>query len=493
MTTKETLQFCYGIAKSETGRHLTGHKVISAAEHSSTLHKKCGLLTYGEVVPDGVTKMLASSYLDGQTASSLLDLGMGTGKVCLQAFLERTNLKFVLGVELAKSRFSIAEVALLRLAELNPNRFRFSPATPISSSEETTQECAISPCVKASIIEIATGRCLEIRCGDIFECVNDEELAAAEVAILNTCFPPSCFARLGHLLASRLTHPNCRTILYHDIRHLWAALEENLDYNSSADSLESWEQLANNVDESDTFSTSWAPDIGFHFFCYRRRYQSVDDGGGDANKNKKMPNMSVVGRTFLPRALVAHMTSIEKHRDTITQQVVASHKAPLGLDKGPSKMEVPEPPLFALSETASANEKRANAHRALLWAKRMRLKVGDVSNAEGTSEVCREYSAGMSVEVKETFLATDWLLPDTFEGDWSPGFVLGRSIFDGDSCGHESSMPNYRVVVIRKHSDSALENDEDTEVDIEDPIPLTSLRRPQQRQKRDKGQVEENW
>jgi hypothetical protein len=66
----------------------------------------------------GITKLLSANYLNAHDATVLFDLGMGVGKLVMQAFLQYPNLKYVCGVELAASRFNIAEDALLRLCSL---------------------------------------------------------------------------------------------------------------------------------------------------------------------------------------------------------------------------------------------------------------------------------------------------------------------------------------------------------------------------------------
>ena len=64
-----------------------------------------GSLLYGELLPRGVNKAFGSNHLNTARARTLFDLGMGTGKVVIQAFLQHRNLEFVYGVELSKGRF----------------------------------------------------------------------------------------------------------------------------------------------------------------------------------------------------------------------------------------------------------------------------------------------------------------------------------------------------------------------------------------------------
>lgn len=43
--------------------------------------------------------------LDVQNASVLFDLGMGTGKILIQAFLQCKNLRYIFGIELSAGRY----------------------------------------------------------------------------------------------------------------------------------------------------------------------------------------------------------------------------------------------------------------------------------------------------------------------------------------------------------------------------------------------------
>ena len=82
-----------------------------------------GSLLYGELLPRGVNKALDSVHLNGRKAKVLYDLGMGTGKVAIQAFLQFRNLRYVYGVELSHGRYLMAEAAAIRLAMMQPHTF----------------------------------------------------------------------------------------------------------------------------------------------------------------------------------------------------------------------------------------------------------------------------------------------------------------------------------------------------------------------------------
>jgi hypothetical protein len=359
---------CYDVPTSETGRFIVGHQCISAEEQSTARDRARGLLTYGEVLPAGMAKLLSPAYLDASSAEVLFDLGMGTGKAAILAFLSFPNLSKVLGIELAESRFRIARDALHRLAAAAAPAGRFRVVEEREKRDEVPIKGASPPSPppvsSVTLVEDVTERALEIRCGDLFEGVAADELARCEVALLNTCFPASCYSRLGNLLACRLSHPRCRTVLYHDIRHLFAALPlpqakaepepEPAPPSSSSSSASSsstsnpsastaatagvacpFEQLARNASDADRFSTSWAPDVGFHFFCYRKkrptgRGNSDDDSYNEDGTAEPPGDGAGVagggggGSFFLPRAYVSHMASIQGHRDVITRSLAVA-------------------------------------------------------------------------------------------------------------------------------------------------------------------------
>jgi len=132
---ESTLARAYGTGSTvETGRNTLGHQCISSSEQASCNAKKTGLLTYGELLPDGVCKLFDAEHLDVGAATTLLDLGMGTGKVLMQAFLaasnDTPNLSTMIGVELAESRYGFAAAAAHCLVEQNPSLYQITKSTP---------------------------------------------------------------------------------------------------------------------------------------------------------------------------------------------------------------------------------------------------------------------------------------------------------------------------------------------------------------------------
>lgn len=68
-----------------------------------------GSLLYGELLPRGVNKAMGPRHLNATKAGTIYDLGMGTGKVAMQVFLQFPNVKRVYGIELSQARFELGE------------------------------------------------------------------------------------------------------------------------------------------------------------------------------------------------------------------------------------------------------------------------------------------------------------------------------------------------------------------------------------------------
>ena len=101
----------------ETGHRTKGHLSLTEDDRETAKSTRCSLL-YGELLPRGVNKVrrprmdlvllmqaLSSDHLNALSAKVLFDLGMGTGKVVIQAFLQFRNLQYVYGVELSVGRY----------------------------------------------------------------------------------------------------------------------------------------------------------------------------------------------------------------------------------------------------------------------------------------------------------------------------------------------------------------------------------------------------
>jgi hypothetical protein len=198
---------------------------------------------YGELLPDGVTKALGAEYLAAGSADTALELGMGTGKVALQAFLEFDNLTQIMGIELTRSRYILPQDALLRLVKIYPSAFKL---------DELNEGVSIS-------ISTCEGprRCLTFRCGDMLE-IPAEELQNAQIVMLEVCLPRVIWEGVSRLL-NQLSD-GTRILSLHDLCELW----------SPASLVCPFHQREVNKSITDTFKSSWSESKGHHFFCYAK-------------------------------------------------------------------------------------------------------------------------------------------------------------------------------------------------------------------------------
>jgi len=231
----------------ETGYEIAAAKCCSDSEKAQARERGSSLL-YGELLPDGVSKVLLPPYLGGalrgadqgfSSNSCVLELGAGSGKVALQIFLQRRDVKTVVGVELVSSRFAIAEGALQRLVAAKSQRFAISLHKP---GEVIYAE------------EVGTGRRIEFHCADFFQRGLDELCESCDAIVFAVNIPCRLFGQLCDRLSK--VKQGCRLFAYHSLDNIWWL-----------DAPCPWHQCEANVSDSDTFSTSWSPQ-GFKFYVY---------------------------------------------------------------------------------------------------------------------------------------------------------------------------------------------------------------------------------
>lgn len=235
----------FGVDKvGETGYEIAAAKCCSDKEKAEARQRGSSLL-YGELLPDGVSKALHPSRLGGAlppsgsyAAGVVLELGMGSGKVALQTFLQCPSVQELLGVELVRSRYQIGEQALRKLAAQCPERFTL---TCLEAGRRISME------------EAGTRRRIEFRCGDFFA-VGLDLVCRTDVIFFAVNVPCKLFPRLcGHFASAK---EGCRLFTYHPLDAIWWT-----------DQPCPFHQCEGNVPEADTFSTSWSPQ-GFKFYVY---------------------------------------------------------------------------------------------------------------------------------------------------------------------------------------------------------------------------------
>jgi len=247
-----TLAFGEGLV-GETGYGITAAQCTSEHEKAEAKRRGSSLL-YGELLPDGVSKALSAGRLGDSLPSSsvpaegccatVLELGMGSGKVAMQTFLQCQQVSRVLGVELVPSRYAVGAEALKRLASCGGPYRDVSPPAPPGGQSAGGVAC---------VEEMWSRRRLEFRCADFFslglDLVNDADIIFFAVHI-----PCKLFPQLAELLSK--AKEGCRLFTYHSLQNIWWS-----------DVPCPFRQCDDNVPESDTFATSWSPQ-GFRFYVY---------------------------------------------------------------------------------------------------------------------------------------------------------------------------------------------------------------------------------
>lgn len=227
-------------------------------------------LTYGEILPRGMSKALSEDRLRAscEGVTTFLELGMGSGKAAIQAFFECPNLNLVIGVELAPERYKEAIAALHRLANAKPEEFQIVSEGDTHARLETQSE----------------GQCrtLEFRMGDMCA-IPAEELASADVMFMEVCLPQPLFKNISKMLLH--AKDGCRILMFQDLSMLWMS-EQRCH----------WHPL--DFQWHDKYATSWAPN-GFHFFFFeadRTRRASISmESAASKRLYEGLSKMGVVG------------------------------------------------------------------------------------------------------------------------------------------------------------------------------------------------------
>lgn len=230
----------YGSVIQETGHKTRGHICLTEDDKDWVAQNK-GSFLYGELLPRGANKAFGIERLNLSNASTLFDLGMGTGKILVQAFLQYRNLQYVYGVELSYGRYCIAEEAVLRMIELlGKDTFKIQnlPGRYIIVSE---------------LISSTQCRVLHMECGDMFEVHNIE---IADILMMETDVPVHLYPNLCELLASM--HDGARLLSYLDLKRFWSQ------------GICPFSQMSCNKTLSDRFPTSWSVQRGHHFYLWTK-------------------------------------------------------------------------------------------------------------------------------------------------------------------------------------------------------------------------------
>eukprot|EP00941_MAST-03F_sp_MAST-3F-sp1_P003955 g3955.t1 len=220
----------------QVGYRTDGHQCIGMRDREEAFQAGSSLL-YGEVLPLGVASMLDTRHLDAPHCHSLFDLGMGTGKLALQAFLQYPTLRRVVGIELAFSRYRIGEKALLNIVT------RYSGQFVLLHWNKGQQIC---------IASAKDNRTLEFRRGDLLE---TQDMMSADIVIVQTDFPDHTYPQLLRFLHAGM---KCGTNLltYLNLEKLWNNAAMKFPFVEFA--------------EQSRFATSWSTKVGHLFHLWRK-------------------------------------------------------------------------------------------------------------------------------------------------------------------------------------------------------------------------------
>uniref|UniRef100_A0A7S3NGR3 DOT1 domain-containing protein n=1 Tax=Aureoumbra lagunensis TaxID=44058 RepID=A0A7S3NGR3_9STRA len=235
---QSTLHECYGSRVQETGHKTVGHTCVTEEDKRRASQNR-GSLLYGELLPRGVNKALDERHMDARRATILFDLGMGTGKVPMQAFLQFPNLKRVYGVELSVARYRLAEKAYLNLAN--------------DQSHEPDVQLERRGLDSMVLSKSSTGQSIEIAFGNLF---HTRDIETADIIMLETEIPTDAYQKFAALLDA--AKEGARILTYLDLRKVWQLPGRPFPFR----------QLESNRSFADRYPTSWSVNRGHHLFLW---------------------------------------------------------------------------------------------------------------------------------------------------------------------------------------------------------------------------------
>lgn len=265
---QSTIHECYGRRVQETGHKTVGHTCVTEEDKRNACESH-GSLLYGELLPRGVNKALDERHLDARRASSLYDLGMGTGKVAMQAFLQFPNLKRVYGVELSQARYKVAEEAMLALAN-GPSRHH-------------EQNIKVTSHVKGESVTLyksTTKQTLHVAHGNLFY---TPDVDSADIIMLETEIPSDAFGQFSALLDS--AKEGSRVLTYLDLRKVWQLPGRAFPFR----------QLESNRSFADRYPTSWSVYRGHHLFLWVKVLKSASNSTHQTSYTYGQPSTSLSG------------------------------------------------------------------------------------------------------------------------------------------------------------------------------------------------------
>ena len=274
------LDDAYNHKLDETGYSTHGHNCINENDKYNAKENNASLL-YGEISFNGVTCIMDRKHLNVFNASNIIDLGCGTGKLCLQVLLQFKNILNVYGIELSLSRFNIGKKALLQLTNKYPGVFQvlklkdkiISVGIKDSTKGEDMLEVLINYLKYKSLSEnindsmnthgiydkdnsISNNRIITLECGNLF----DVEDITSDITLFETDIPDDLYQQIPKII-NKLKIGG-RIISYLDLIKCYNDIGKTIPYPIR--------QLESNISNKDRFKTSWAPKGGHHFYMYEK-------------------------------------------------------------------------------------------------------------------------------------------------------------------------------------------------------------------------------
>jgi hypothetical protein len=242
----------YNLSCEERGHKTVGHGILTEEDYLRAAEVKCDLL-YGEVLPEGCSRMFDADHLDLATVSTLWDLGSGLGKLAIQAFLQYPNLISVKGVELAKSRAKKGFDALRKLARSREKH----GATAQDGADNCSMKLIESFPAKSnrSTRSKKVNRSISLFSGDLFTC---SDCFTADCIVCETKFPEEKYAELCSFLRNLKT--SVRLLTYEDLDVVYTRCGEKNPF-----------VRYENNHCNDRFYTSWASNYGYRFHLWRKK------------------------------------------------------------------------------------------------------------------------------------------------------------------------------------------------------------------------------
>eukprot|EP00746_Dinoflagellata_sp_MGD_P051640 gnl/MRDRNA2_/MRDRNA2_229930_c0_seq1.p1 gnl/MRDRNA2_/MRDRNA2_229930_c0~~gnl/MRDRNA2_/MRDRNA2_229930_c0_seq1.p1 ORF type:complete len:356 (-),score=54.18 gnl/MRDRNA2_/MRDRNA2_229930_c0_seq1:31-1062(-) len=245
----DAIDAAYGASVGSVGRQTFEHARPASNE---VKQRYSADLAYGELLPGAITRMLRVLGVRERGINQILEMGMGVGKLAMQAFLEYEGIS-VLGVELLPERCETAANAALRLDDMEDSNSRRNFSVKDARNIDGHGSIRIRRKKKLG------GGDLEFRRGNMLD-VSSKEVAASGLIVMHTNVPEDQRGRLQALLGH--VKNGTRLAMLHDLRTMWGNGKTFCPFHSipAVAPAVQW-----------YFRTSWAPAVGVPFYLYHAR------------------------------------------------------------------------------------------------------------------------------------------------------------------------------------------------------------------------------